>query len=176
MTRPAEAVVRGAGGADAAGSVHATALILGEAGVLIRGPSGSGKSGLALTLLALAGHRGLFAALIGDDRVHLRVNGRRILASGAPNVRGLIERRGHGIVRAPTKSCAVVRLVVDLSLGRERNPRLPDDNSLKVSFGDIALPRLAFDAVSAPVERAYAILEYLDRIGDKIVSGIAHFA
>ena len=72
--------------------------------MLIRGPSGSGKSGLALTLLALAGHRGLFAALIGDDRVHLRVNGRRILASGAPNVRGLIERRGHGIVRAPTES------------------------------------------------------------------------
>jgi serine kinase of HPr protein (carbohydrate metabolism regulator) len=158
------------------GSVHATALILGEAGVLIRGPSGSGKSGLALALLALAGRRGLFAALIGDDRVHIRVSGRRILASGTPNIRGLIERRGYGIVRAPIEPCAVIRLVVDLSLGGERNPRLPDEESLKASFGDIALPRLAFDAASAAVERAYAILEYLDRIDDKFVSGIAHFA
>jgi HPr kinase/phosphorylase len=176
MTRPAAATVRGAGRSKALGSVHATALVVGEAGVLIRGPSGSGKSGLALALMALAGHRGLFAALIGDDRVYIRVSSRQVLASGAPNVCGLIERRGYGIVRAPVEPCAVVRLVVELSLGRERNPRLPDDDSLNVSFGDIALPRLTFDAASAPIERAYAILEYLDRIGDKIVSEIAHFA
>jgi HPr kinase/phosphorylase len=168
--------VRGAAGLDAPGSVHASALVLGEAGVLIRGPSGSGKSGLALALMALAGHRGIFAALVGDDRVHIRVSGRQILASGAPSVRGLIERRGFGIVRAPTEPCAVVRLVVDLSLGSKRNPRLPDDDSLSVSIANIVVPRLAFDAASAPIERAYAILEYLDRIGDKIVSGIAHFA
>jgi len=173
MIRPA---VRGAAGLDAPGSVHASALVLGEAGVLIRGPSGSGKSGLALALLALAGHRGIFAALVGDDRVHIRVSGRQILASGAPSVRGLIERRGFGIIRAPTEPCAVVRLVVDLSLGGKRNPRLPDDDSLSVSIANIVVPRLAFDAASAPIERAYAILEYLDRIGDKIVSGIAHFA
>jgi HPr kinase/phosphorylase len=176
MTRPAAATVRGVGRSEALGSVHATALVVGEAGVLIRGPSGSGKSGLALALLALAGHRGLFAALIGDDRVHIRVSGRQVLASGAPNVCGLIERRGYGIVQAPAEPRGVVRLVVELSLGRGRNPRLPDDDSLNVSFGDIALPRLAFDAASASIERAYAILEYLDRIGDKIVSGIAHFA
>jgi serine kinase of HPr protein (carbohydrate metabolism regulator) len=176
MTGAAVATVRSARRSDAPDSVHATALVLGEAGVLIRGPSGSGKSGLALALLALAGHHGLFAALIGDDRVHIRVSGRQILASGAPNVRGLIERRGYGVVRAPIEPCAVMRLVVDLSRGRERNPRLPDDDFRKVSFGEITLPRLAFDAASAPLERAYAILEYLDRIGDKIVSGIAHFA
>jgi serine kinase of HPr protein (carbohydrate metabolism regulator) len=176
VTEAAAATVPRSGGSDRLGSVHATALVLGEAGVLIRGPSGSGKSGLALALLAAAGHCRLFAALIGDDRVYLRVSDRRILASGAPNIRGLVERRGYGIVRAPAEPCAVVRLVVDLALGGEQGPRLPDDDFLNVSFGEIALPRLTFDAATAPVERAYAILEYLDRIDHKVVSGIAHFA
>ena len=165
-----------AGPARAPDAIHATALVLGEVGALIRGPSGSGKSGLALALLALANGRGLFAALIGDDRVLICVVGGRILATGASSVRGLIERRGQGVIRAPTEPCAVVRLVIDLAPPGARGPRLPDEDALSVSFGEIALPRLAFDAASAPIERAYAVLEYLDRIGDKIVSGIAHFA
>ncbi len=176
MTKPAAGTAQGAGRSGASGAIHASALVLGEAGVLIRGPSGSGKSSLTLALLALAGDRGLFAALIGDDRVLIGASGRQVLASGAPNVHGLIERRGYGIVRAPTESCAVVRLVVDLSPRRERGARLPDEDALSVSFGEIAVPRLAFDATSASVERAYAVLEYLDRIGEKIVSGIVHFA
>ena len=49
--------------------MHATAVIYGDYGVLILGPSGSGKSALALALLARARSAGLFAALIGDDRV-----------------------------------------------------------------------------------------------------------
>jgi len=176
MNKPVTGTAQGGERSGASGAIHASALVLGEAGVLIRGPSGSGKSSLTLALLALAGDRGLFAALIGDDRVLIRASGRQILASGAPNVHGLIERRGYGIVRAPVEPCAVVRLVVDLSPRNGRGPRLPDEDALSVSFGEISLPRLAFDAASAPVERAYAVLEYLDRIGDKIVSGIAHFA
>ena len=176
MTKPAAGTAQRVGRSGAPDAIHASALVLGEAGVLIRGPSGSGKSSLTLALLALAGDRKLFAALIGDDRVLIRVSGRQILVSGAPNVHGLIERRGYGVVRAPTEPCAVVRLVVDLSPGRGRGPRLPDEDALSVPFGEITLPRLAFDAASAPVERAYAVLEYLDRIGDRIMSGIAHFA
>jgi hypothetical protein len=89
---------------------------------------------------------------------------------------GLIERRGYGIVRTLAEPCAVVRLVVDLSLASGRGPRLPDEDALSVLLDKLTLPRLTFDAASAPVERAYAVLEHLDRIGDKIVSGIAHFA
>jgi HPr kinase/phosphorylase len=176
MNKSATKIERRGQRLDASVAIHASALVLGEAGVLIRGPSGSGKSSLTLALLALAGERGLFAALIGDDRVLIRASGERILASGAPNVRGLIERRGLGIVRARTEPHAVIRLVVDLSPQGERGPRLPDEDALGVSLGEITLPRLAFDSTSAPVERAYAVLEYLDRIDDKIVSGIAHFA
>src|SRR5579885_12565 len=44
--------------------LHATAAVVGEAGVLIRGPSGSGKSSLAFALIAAAKASGLFARLI----------------------------------------------------------------------------------------------------------------
>ena len=157
-------------------AIHATALIVGEAGVLIRGPSGSGKSGLALALLALADDRQLFARLIGDDRVLIHLKNQRILAIGAPNMRGLIERRGYGIVRASAEPCAIIRLVVDLLPDGVRAARLPDEGALKASLDEVELPRLTFDGETGPVERAFAVLEYLDKIGDKIMTGFAHFA
>jgi HPr kinase/phosphorylase len=167
--------VKGAVGQDAA-TLHASALIVGEAGVLVRGPSGSGKSSLTLALLALAGDRRCFARLIGDDRVLVRSEGARILASGAPNMLGLIERRGYGIVRASAEPCAVIRLVVDLLPEGERSERLPERHALCVTLCGIALPRLVFEAVSTLFERSYGVLGYLDKIGDKNMTGFAHFA
>ncbi|HAP47058.1 MAG TPA: serine kinase, partial [Afipia sp.] len=50
-------------------SIHASAVLAGDRAVLIRGPSGSGKSRLAFDLI-LAGRAGQLPAvtLIGDDR------------------------------------------------------------------------------------------------------------
>jgi HPr kinase/phosphorylase len=158
------------------GAIHASALVLGEVGVLIRGPSGSGKSLLTLALLALARDRGLFARLIGDDRVLIHSKGGRILTTGAPNVRGLIERRGFGIVAAPTELCAIVRLIIDLLPPHERGARLPGEETRKACLGGAELPRLTFDDETAPFERAYAVLGYLDNIDGKIMTGFAHFA
>ena len=45
--------------------LHATAVVHGESGVLILGPTGSGKSALALALLARARSAGEFGALVG---------------------------------------------------------------------------------------------------------------
>jgi serine kinase of HPr protein (carbohydrate metabolism regulator) len=157
-------------------AIHASALVVGEAGVLIRGPSGSGKSALTLALLALAENRKLFARLIGDDRVLIHAKNRRILAAGAPNIHGLIERRGYGIVGAQTEACAIVRLIVDLLPPHEPGPRLPEEGALTASLAGIALPRLMFGGRSNPVERAYAVLGCLDKAGDKIITGFAHFA
>jgi HPr kinase/phosphorylase len=168
-----------AGGAersDVSTSVHATALVIGEAGVLVRGPSGSGKSALALALLALAGDRKLFAMLIGDDRVSISAENRRLLARGAPNIHGLIERRGYGIVETPTEPCAIVRLVVDLLPHHQPSARLPDEDARKAVLAGISAPRLMFDGGSGPMERAYAVLGYLDKTSDKIMTGFAHFA
>jgi hypothetical protein len=152
-------------GAGKTQAVHASALVAGEAGVLIRGPSGSGKSSLTLALLAAAGARRLFAALIGDDRVVVQPVGGRLLANGAENVRGLVERRGYGLVRQPTEPQAVVRLVVDLTPAGARAPRHPEADELTVGLAGIALPRLLFDDGTDPTARAYAILERLDRMG-----------
>jgi HPr kinase/phosphorylase len=176
MTEDGIATVGGAERSGASTSVHATALVIGEAGVLVRGPSGSGKSALALALLALASDRKLFARLIGDDRVSISSNNQRIQVRGTPNIQGLIERRGYGIVEAPTEPCAIVRLVVDLLPHHQPSARLPDDAARKAFLAGIPAPRLIFDGDSRPIERAYAVLGYLDKIGDKIMTGFAHFA
>jgi HPr kinase/phosphorylase len=165
------------GGADSAGwiSLHASALVVREAGVVIRGPSGAGKSALTLALIECARERRLFAALIGDDRVSVAARNGRALVRGAPSVQGLIEKRGYGIVEAASEPCAIVRLVVDL-LGEGRGARLPEAKELATELAGIDLPRLPFGAESATIERAYATLGALDKINDKIMTRVAHFA
>ncbi|MFN3764374.1 MAG: HPr kinase/phosphorylase [Aliihoeflea sp.] len=104
-------------------NVHATLVILGDRGVLITGPSGSGKSSLALDLIVHA--RG-FALLVSDDRVLIekRADGR--LIGRAPSViAGQIEMRGIGIVARSFEPRAVVDLVVDL-VDPESVERMPD--------------------------------------------------
>jgi serine kinase of HPr protein (carbohydrate metabolism regulator) len=155
--------------------LHANAAVVGEAGIVIRGASGAGKSALTLALIALAQERKMFAALIGDDRVAIAARSGRIVARGAPRVRGLIERRGYGIVAAPAEPTAVVRLVVDL-LPERGGARLPEDAELSADLSGVALPRLTFGAESGAIARAYAILARLDKIDDKNMTEDAHFA
>ncbi len=122
-------------------TVHASAVLAGARAVLIRGASGAGKSRLARELIE-AGSAGLlpFTRLIGDDRVHLRAAGGRLLVRPAPALAGLIEVRGIGIVRMPYEPEAVVGLVVDLRADAERLPQ-PDERQTDIE--GIRLPRLA---------------------------------
>ena len=60
--------------------------------MLITGPSGSGKSDLALRLL----DRGF--TLVSDDQTIVRRDGDRLLASAPPTIAGKLEIRGIGIV------------------------------------------------------------------------------
>jgi serine kinase of HPr protein (carbohydrate metabolism regulator) len=95
-------------------AVHATAVVVGAAGVLIRGPSGSGKSSLALTLVDRAEIAGLFAALVADDRVFLAAEDGDVVARVPAAIAGLLEIRGIGPVPVAHQPTAAVRLVVDL--------------------------------------------------------------
>lgn len=119
---------------------HASAVVIGEAGILIFGPSGAGKSQLALALIAAARSAGLFARLIGDDRISLTGMGGRVIARGHPLIPGKIEKRGVGILEIPFLSAAVVRFVVQLGKS-EHNPlpRLPDEPHTLLVEG-VALP------------------------------------
>jgi HPr kinase/phosphorylase len=161
---------------DPVESIHASAIVVGEAGVLIRGPSGSGKSSLALALLALARDQGIFASLVGDDRVSVLRSHHRIVASGARNILGLIERRGVGILTAPVESRVVLRLVIDLLVEGEQRARAPEEEDLRIVMHGINVARMAFEAGVGPADRALAVLERLDGLGNKNVFGLAHFA
>ncbi|MEZ5798938.1 MAG: serine kinase [Paracoccaceae bacterium] len=98
--------------------LHAGCVAVDGRGLLIMGPSGAGKSGLALRLMALG------ATLVSDDRTEVFTGPQGVMVrcpSGA--IRGLIEARGMGILRAPTTDNVPVALVVDLS--RTEDERLP---------------------------------------------------
>jgi serine kinase of HPr protein (carbohydrate metabolism regulator) len=139
-------------------SLHATAVIHGESGILILGPSGSGKSALALALLAHASAMGAFSALIGDDRIFVRRAHGRLIAWGAANMAGVIERRSAGLITVRHEPMAVVRLAVELCKGGLRWPRMPnDDDGLVV--GEVTLPRLALDSNLSVCDRVLAIDE-----------------
>ena len=81
-------------------------------GVLLIGPSGSGKSDLALRLLS----RGF--ELVADDCVDIEDG----IAAPPPALAGLLEVRGLGIVRLPYASTARLALVAELGVADERLP------------------------------------------------------
>lgn len=140
-------------------TIHATALVLGHRGILIRGPSGSGKSSLALSLLQSPG--GTFALLVGDDRVHLGAAHGRLLMRPAMALEGLIEIRGIGIVRMPFEPVAVVHLVVDLAASDAQ--RLPQSADLSISIDGVPLARLP---VAAGADARSRLLAFLVDGGD----------
>jgi serine kinase of HPr protein (carbohydrate metabolism regulator) len=146
------------GDASAAGgtSLHATAVIHGESGVLILGPSGSGKSALALALMARASGAGAFCALIGDDRVFVRKACGRLIAWGAANMAGVIERRMAGLIAVRHEPAAIVRLAVELCERGRRWPRMPDDHDSLI-VGEVTLPRLALDSALSVCDQALAV-------------------
>ena len=127
-------MARGAGN-----TLHATALVIGEDGILLRGPPGAGKSTLARELIASATLAGRHAALVCDDRVSLRAVHGRIVAEAVSAIAGLIEIRGTGIARVPFCESAVLRLVVDLV---ENPTRMPDEAALLTTIQGVELPRI----------------------------------
>lgn len=108
--------------------VHATAIAVHGRAALLRGPSGSGKSDLALRCLTL-GVSPLLphpALLVADDQVEIRDDGSGLEAAAPTTLRGLIEVRGLGIITVPVIAGPVpVRLIVDLVHPADI-PRLPD--------------------------------------------------
>lgn len=142
-------------------SIHGNALVVGEAGVLIRGPSGSGKSALTLALFEAARGRGLYSALVADDRVRLSAANGRIVARPVPGFEGLIERRGQGIIRVRPEPAATIALVVDLAPRETRLPRFPDRDGEPAELLGVRLPRLDLDLDWGLISCAEATLSKL---------------
>ena len=122
-------------------TVHASAVLTGETAILIRGPSGSGKSQLAFALI-LAGRAGQISptTLIGDDRVRLSREDDTINVHAVPELEGLIELRGLGIRRCNFQQQGRVGLVVDLMA--DDRARMPELLALSAEFFGIRVPRI----------------------------------
>ena len=129
--------------------VHASAIALNGRGLLIVGPSGAGKSALALALMALG------AGLVADDRTLLRREGAAVIADAPDRLRGLIEARHIGILRADPVGPVPLVAVVDLAGPRPRRLPVPKATALL----GIALPLLParFGPELAPALRQYLL-------------------
>jgi hypothetical protein len=140
-------------------TLHASAVLIGAWAVLIRGPSGSGKSRLVFDLI-LAGARGLlpFVRLVGDDRVCCAGAYGRLLVRPAAGLEGLIEVRGVGLLRLPFEPVARIGLIADL--GVAVTPRMPGPADIAADIGGIRLPRLAVTAGEDPIRQIIAQVRF----------------
>jgi HPr kinase/phosphorylase len=145
---------------DAAELVHGTCVALGRSAALLRGPSGSGKSDLALRFLFLA-RRGPAAleppTLVADDQVRVRREWAGLLVEAPPTLRGKLEVRGLGIVDMKFASQAELVLVADLVAAGEVE-RMPDaDTRVSLLGVDVPAIRLVAAEPSAPIKLALAL-------------------
>jgi serine kinase of HPr protein (carbohydrate metabolism regulator) len=132
---------------------HASTVARGNRAIVITGPSGSGKSDLALRLL----DHGF--QLVSDDQTIISRDGDRLLASAPPNIAGKIEVRGIGIVDMDAVGDVPVALVVELT---SEIHRLPDDSRERLILG-IGVPLVSVDAMTASAASKVALA--LDRLG-----------
>ena len=95
-------------------NIHATAILIGERGILISGSSGSGKTTLALALIDHFGRRGLFARLIGDDQLFVAAHSGRLVCRAPASIAGLTEVPGLGPKPLLFEPCAVIDLAIRL--------------------------------------------------------------
>ena len=113
----------------------------GWTGVLITGPSGSGKSDLALRLIG-RGWR-----LVADDYSHVFASAGTLYATTPATIAGRIEARGLGIVTVAHLGLA--RLVLAVDCVAQPPERLPEAETVRVAGLD--LPRLRVIARHASV-------------------------
>jgi len=114
-------------------NIHASAVAFGTTGLLILGASGSGKSSLALQLMALG------ATLVADDRVIATpdLNG-GLRMTAPPDLQGMIEARGVGLIRVDHRPAMAVYAV---TLDEVETARLPETHDTVIADVTLSLLR-----------------------------------
>jgi len=121
--------------------IHATAIDIDGAGVLLLGPSGYGKSDLALRLIDGG------ARLVADDRVDLSLRDGRLMASAPAELAGKLEVRGLGIQVVDAVADSEIILVIDLAVDLDAIERVPEPGVCEFLGFSIPLLRLyAFES------------------------------
>jgi serine kinase of HPr protein (carbohydrate metabolism regulator) len=130
--------------------LHATTVSIDGCGIVIRGPSGSGKSDLALRLI------GGGAALVADDRTDVIIRHERLIARAPENLAGLLEVYGIGIVEFDAQSEAEVAMVAEL-VPRGHVERLPKPANTEILGIVVPLVHLDPFEISAPIKLRLAL-------------------
>jgi len=113
------------------GAVHGSCVDFDGKAILAIGPSGSGKSSLALSLIALGG------TLVSDDQVILTTDLKGVTVSPPQTIRGKIEARHIGILNCPFADRSHLRLVVDMSTKPKH--RMPDLRRVMIGLHPVAI-------------------------------------
>jgi serine kinase of HPr protein (carbohydrate metabolism regulator) len=135
--------------------VHGTCVALEDWSVLLRGPSGSGKSDLGLRLINAGG------TLVSDDQVVLQDSGGFLRASPPQNIAGLLEVRGVGILKMAHTQGVPLGLLIDL-VQPDKVPRLPDAQTDKILGVDLPVLALCAFESSAPAKVMLALRSLID--------------
>jgi serine kinase of HPr protein (carbohydrate metabolism regulator) len=123
--------------------INGTCVAIDGHGVLLRGPSGSGRSDLALRLIDEG------ARLVADDWAEVTVEAGRVFLSAPPAIAGLIEARGLGVLALGGATRAPLALVVDL-VDSSAVERMPESSSCDIAGTPVPCVRLApFEASAA---------------------------
>jgi serine kinase of HPr protein (carbohydrate metabolism regulator) len=130
-------------------TLHVSTVAIDGHAVLLEGPSGSGKSDLALRLI----DRG--AVLISDDYTILTARGGALIAHAPHTIAGKIEVYGMGILPMSHVDAVPVSLLVRLE---DVVARMPEREPQRVIAG-VAIPQIALipREPSAPIKVELAL-------------------
>jgi HPr kinase/phosphorylase len=130
--------------------IRGTCVAVDGRGVLLRGPSGAGKSDLALRLIDEG------ARLVADDYTDIESRDGRLFASAPPEISGMIEVRGLGILRVAAEPSVALDVAIDLVAAADV-PRMPRPEKLEILGVSVPVFRLAPFEASAPAKVRLAV-------------------
>ena len=135
--------------------LHATTLQLNGKGVMLCGPSASGKSDLGLRLIEGG------AILVADDRTDLILDKKSLIAKAPEEIIGQIEVRGIGIVKLEVAVQTHLAMVVNLKNTSEIQ-RLPKKNTIDILGVRLPLIEICAFEASAPAKVRTALMHYTE--------------